>query len=140
MIINCPFCSIDEEKTRIIEEKANTFVILSNPRLLPGHVLVVPKRHVEEIFDLTSNERKEIFDLAIKYQKKIIDKIASGCDMRHFYRPFASESAARVEHIQIHLLPRERNDSLKEMMRLEKKLWTALVPSEREKFTRSLGK
>jgi len=140
MIINCPFCNIDRERTRILSMGEKVFAVLSNPRLLPGHTLVIPKRHVEKIADLMQDERKELFNTVIALQKKIIGKIATGCDMRHMYRPFASESKARVDHLQIHLLPREVNDFLKDIMRLEKKMWTALVPSERERFTKLFSK
>ena len=50
------------------------------------------------------------------------------------------ESKSRVDHLQIHLLPREANDFLKSIMQVEKKMWTALVPSERERFTKKFGK
>lgn len=136
MIINCPFCNIDEDHTRILARGEKVFAVLSNPRLLPGHTLIIPKRHVEKIADLTQAERIELFNMAIKFQKKIIDKIATGCDMRQMYRPFATESKSRVDHLQIHLLPRESNDFLKSIMQVEKKMWTALVPSERDKFTK----
>ena len=133
MIINCPFCNLDEE-ARVLAQGKKVFVILSNPRLLPGHTLVIPRRHVEKISDLTPSERKELFDTAIKFQKKIISKIAPGCDMRQNYRPFLAQSDIKVDHVHIHLLPRKPDDVLKEVMRHEKKMWSPLVPSERERF------
>lgn len=139
MIINCPFCNLDEE-ARVLAQGKKVFVILSNPRLLPGHTLVIPKRHVEKIGDLTPSERKELFDTAIKFQKKIISKLAAGCDMRQNYRPFLAQSDIKVDHVHIHLLPREPDDTLKEIRRHEKKMWSPLVPSERERFIKLLKK
>jgi len=56
--MNCVFCEINKEKTRIIEEKEYTLVILSNPRLTEGHLLIIPKRHVEKISELNKEEKK----------------------------------------------------------------------------------
>ena len=108
-------------------------VVLSNPRLLPGHILVFPKRHVEKISELNQTERTELFNTVIEYQQKIIDTF-DGCDMRQNYRPFATQSNVKVDHVHIHLLPRKPDDVLKEVLKHEKKMWTALVPSERKKF------
>ncbi|OGF83053.1 hypothetical protein A3B18_02580 [Candidatus Giovannonibacteria bacterium RIFCSPLOWO2_01_FULL_46_13] len=139
MIINCPFCNVDDE-ARILAQGKKVFAILSNPRLLPGHTLVIPKRHVEKIGELTKAERAELFDTAVKFQKKIISRFASGCDMRQNYRPFLSQDGVKVDHVHIHLLPREPNDILKEVLKHEKKMWSSLVPSERKKFTEILKK
>ena len=58
--MECPFCNINKEKTVIINEGKNTRVILSNPKLMQGHLLVIPKRHVEKISQLEKNEREEL--------------------------------------------------------------------------------
>jgi len=47
--MNCVFCDINKEKTRLIKNGKNVFIIFSNPRLMEGHLLVVPKRHVAKI-------------------------------------------------------------------------------------------
>jgi len=110
--MNCPFCNIYEKKERIIESKEHTFVILSNPRLLPGHLLVIPKRHIEKLSELNEEERKEIFKTVIEYQEKIINKISKGCDIKQNYRPFLKQSNLKVDHMHFHLLPREFEDEL----------------------------
>ena len=110
--MECPFCNINKERNRIITEKIYVYVILSNPRLIPGHLLVIPKRHVEKISELNKEEKQELFDTVIEYQEKIILKIATGCDITQKYRPFIKQSRLKVDHIHIHLLPRELNDEL----------------------------
>lgn len=107
--MNCPFCEINE--TRIIESKQYIFVTPSNPRLMPGHLLVIPKRHVERLSELNEEERKEIFETIIEYQKKLLNKFA-GCDIRQNYRPFLKQNDVKVNHLHFHLLPREIEDEL----------------------------
>jgi len=108
---NCPFCNIDELKTRIIDETSNTLIILSNPALVYGHCLAIPKRHVEKLSELYDYERKELFERIIKTQERLLRKF-SGCDIRQNYRPFQTQSNLKVNHLHIHLQPRELNDEL----------------------------
>ena len=136
MIINCPFCNIDEDRTRVLEERDRVRVVLSNPRLLPGHTLVIPKRHVEKIWELDDEERKDLLDAAIEYQRKIIERLSTGCDIRQNYRPFLPQSNIKVDHVHIHLIPRENEDELyQKSMQFERDMWAVLPSSEREKFT-----
>ncbi|MFB6075592.1 MAG: HIT family protein [Candidatus Aenigmatarchaeota archaeon] len=74
--MDCPFCNIDTEKTCILEEREHTRVIFSNPRLMPGHLLVIPKRHVEKLAELNKEEKKEIFDVTIEFEERILNSIA----------------------------------------------------------------
>ncbi|OGF86430.1 hypothetical protein A2Z63_01625 [Candidatus Giovannonibacteria bacterium RIFCSPLOWO2_02_44_8] len=140
MIINCPFCNIDQEKTRVIEDGERVLVALSNPRLLPGHTLVIPKRHVEKIWELDPEERKELFDTAIEYQKKVIERYSKGCDIRQNYRPFLSQSDIKVDHVHIHLIPRENEDKLyQKSMQFEHDMWARPSAEELEKFVKLFG-
>ena len=137
--VNCPFCQIDKEKTRVIEERERVVVVLSNPRLLPGHTLVIPRRHVEKPSEMTPEERMDVFDTLFEYQNKIVEQYSTGCDIRQNYRPFLAQSWVKVNHVHFHLLPRELEDELYERsMKFEKEMWTALPEEEREKFTQLL--
>jgi ATP adenylyltransferase len=108
----CPFCDRADEKHRILVEKEYCYVMLSNPRLMPGHLLVIPKRHVEKPSEMGEAERREVFDTVIEFQDKITARYATGCDVRQNYRPFLKESAVKVDHVHYHLLPREFEDEM----------------------------
>lgn len=137
--MDCPFCNINKEKTRIIKETKNSFVILSNPKLVPGHILVIPKRHVERLFELNELERNDILNLLIKYQEKILKNVSSGCDIRQNYRPFQKQGKIKVNHLHIHLQPRELEDELyKKCQIFEKEIFKELESGEMEKFSKML--
>ena len=139
--MNCPFCDIDPERNRILEERSLVFVILSNPRLMPGHTLVIPKRHVEKPSELTDAEREELFNTVLEYQDKITAVFSKGCDIRQNYRPFAPQSQLKVNHVHMHLIPREMEDELyQHSMKFEKDIFVPLSDDEREKFTKLLGR
>lgn len=105
---NCPFCG---SKDRVIKENAHAMVILSNPRKVPGHVLVVPKRHVEKPWEITPEERLAIFELVDEMEQKLIAAgLGDGCDVRQNYRPFMQQNKLKVNHIHYQVIPRALED------------------------------
>jgi diadenosine tetraphosphate (Ap4A) HIT family hydrolase len=136
----CPFCKIDEVKTRILKEGKYYFIVLSNPRLVAGHLLVIPKRHVEKLSQLSNEEKKEIFDAVIALEEKVLKRFASGCDIKTHYRPFMKQSWVKVNHLHFHLQPREFEDELyQKSQKYEKEIWKELTEMEMKKFTKLFG-
>lgn len=135
--MNCPFCNIDEERTRIIKEGEHVWVVLSNPRLVDGHLLVIPKRHIEKSSKLREEEKKELFETVLEFREKILLKFSSGCDIRQNCRPFLKQSNLKVDHLYFHLLPREFEDELyKKCQIFEKEIFRMLTEEEKEKFAK----
>jgi len=135
--MDCPFCNINKEKTSIINQGKYTLVILSNPRLMEGHLLVIPKRHVEKLSELNKYEREELIEKVIEYQKKILSKFAKGCDIRQNYRSFQKQDNLKVNHLHIHLQPREFEDELYFKSQIyEKQIFSEPTKEEREKFVK----
>lgn len=136
----CVFCEINKEVTRIVEEKKFVFVAMSNPRLVKGHLLVIPKRHVERPSELNEEERKELFDTAVEFQEKIVSKFSMGCDIRQHFRPFLPESRIKVNHAHFHLLPRTLNDELHQKSLIyEKEIFQDLTEEEKQDVTKLLS-
>ena len=132
---DCPFCTIDHEVTRIVREYEHVLVILSNPRLVPGHCLVIPRRHVLRLSELRSEERVALFDAVVEMQDMIVARFVKGCDIREHYRPFLSQSNVKVDHVHIHLQPRALEDELyKRSQKYEQTLWQPLTKEECERF------
>jgi histidine triad (HIT) family protein len=133
--MNCPFCNINPDRNPILKDGKYIRVILSNPRLMPGHLLVIPKRHVEKISELNKQEEKELFKAIIEFQEKILSKVAAGCDIRQHYRPFEKQGRLRVNHLHFHLQPRELFDDLyKKSQIYEKKSFKDLPSAEISKM------
>lgn len=105
---DCPFCSLDE---RVLKSNEHAQVLLSNPRKVPGHFLVVPKRHVEKPWELTDIERRDIFDLTDYVSQRLIEhELGDGVDVRQNYRPFLHQGKLKVDHIHYHVIPRALDD------------------------------
>lgn len=112
-MMGCVFCEIVEgnKPREIVSETKNFVVILSNPSLMKGHTLVIPKRHVEKLSELKDDEKRELIEEIIKIEEKLLEKF-SGCDIKQNYRPFLEESGLKVSHLHFHVQPRELNDEL----------------------------
>jgi diadenosine tetraphosphate (Ap4A) HIT family hydrolase len=105
---DCPFCNL---KDRVLKENERAVVILSNPRKVPGHFLVLPKRHIEEPWQLTPEELQDIFALIFFVEQRIIGKLGTGVDIRQNYRPFKKHTTNfAANHILFHVIPRSADD------------------------------
>jgi len=139
--MDCPFCDILEKKTeRTIKETEHSFAVLSNPRLMKGHILAIPKRHVEKIGDLPREERDDLLSLVIELQEKLLENFCGGCDIRQNYRPFQNPSKFRVNHLHIHLYPRELEDDLyQRCQKYEAEIFEGLKDSEKDEIIEMLN-
>jgi histidine triad (HIT) family protein len=134
--MDCPFCAIIAKRTeRLISETAHTFTTLSNPRLMPGHLLVIPKRHVEKLSQLSGEERNDLIDQAMRLQEKVLESVAPGCDISQHYRPFIPNGRLKVAHLHIHVRPRSLDDELYTKVQIfENDLFQEPSPEEYEKY------
>jgi histidine triad (HIT) family protein len=137
----CPFCEVDVRVTRVIEENKLSYVSFSNPRLVRGHLLVIPRRHVEKLSELVPEEKQELLNTAIRYQELILAKaIGTGCDIRQNYRPFMQQNNLKVNHLHFHLLPRTLKDELyHQSMKYEIGLFQELSEKEYTDISKRLG-
>lgn len=136
----CPFCDLSNQKRLILQETGLSYVFLSNPRLMPGHTLITPKRHVERLGQLQIQEQLDIARLTVIWQEKLLKAGAVGCDIRQNYRPFIPDNGLKVGHLHIHLQPRDLNDELfRESQEKELGLFQPLSDEEAESWAKKLA-
>jgi diadenosine tetraphosphate (Ap4A) HIT family hydrolase len=133
---NCPFCNAKE---RVLRENDHAILLLSNPRKVPGHFLVVPKRHVEEPWQLTGDELQDVFKLIFFVEQKILGKLGDGVDIRQNYRPFLKQNRLKVDHVHFHVYPRALDDYLYQVSeKYETDLFAELDDLERKEVEKLL--
>eukprot|EP01132_Coremiostelium_polycephalum_P006811 gene6811-8450_t len=76
--------------------------------VLPGHILVCPKRIVPRFYDLTSEEVTDLWDSAKKISR-VIEKHYNG-DGLTFAIQDGKNAGQTVEHVHIHIIPRKPKD------------------------------
>jgi len=132
----CPFCN---SKDRIVKQNDSAIVILSNPRKVPGHTLVIPRRHIEQPWELTPKELQDIFELIFFVEQRIIGKLGQGADIRQSYRPFKRQDDLKKNHVLFHVIPRAKDDYLYTTAeKFERDLFADLDPLEHDEVAKLL--
>ncbi len=105
---DCIFCS-EETRSRAVAENETTFALEDRSPVTEGHVLVLPKRHVEDVFDMTEGEVRDAFELLLLLRARILERDSTvlGFNVGANSGRVAGQS---VMHAHIHLIPRRKGD------------------------------
>lgn len=125
--MECLFCDITNRKTPSFRvwENEDFLAFLDIMPINPGHILLVPKKHVEEIFGLPDHLFNEAFQIA----KKLAEPLRQTTSAKRI--GIAIEGLG-VPHVHIHLVPIHKGNDLnpdrakktteKELGEMQKKL------------------
>lgn len=106
----CVYCNLPEIRERqILEENNLAWAFPTNIPITRGHTLVVPKRCVAKLSDLTKDEKLAIFELA----EKVMDALRQAYGAEGFNCAWNQESLAgqNVPHFHLHIVPRKAGDT-----------------------------
>ena len=105
----CLFC--DETITKnAVERNTSVIAVRDKYPVTPGHLLVLPIRHVCDVFGMSANERRDADDLirvlrvriTVEDSKVVGFNIGSNC---------GASAGQTVFHAHIHLIPRRKGDT-----------------------------
>ena len=139
----CPICSalngLDNDvtwvkKTDIIYRDELVLANIS-PKFIPGnegHVIVVPTKHYESLYDLPSAYGHRIFDMAQKVALAL--KKFRKCDGVTLVQNNEPAGDQHAFHYHLHIIPRFKNDNFHEA------LWKTELsrPEDRIEYTKLL--
>ena len=108
--MSCVFCDIIKDKNEIIIENELAVAFSDSFPVSQGHSLIIPKRHCETYFDLTSEEMKAMFDLSQEL-KKLLDK-SYHPDGYNIGFNAGIDAGQSVMHCHMHVIPRYHGDAL----------------------------
>lgn len=109
---NCIFCKIigGEIPSATIYEDDEFKVILDRFPSNEGHVLILPKKHYANIFEIDEEVAARLFKLAVKTAKNM--KEALGLEAMNLVQNNGSMAGQTVHHFHLHLIPRYENDKV----------------------------
>jgi histidine triad (HIT) family protein len=108
---DCAFCKIvsGETEAHIVFEDSDTLAFLDNRPLFAGHSLLIPREHLETIWDLPDELLATLFTNARLLSQAVRDSMgAEGAFVAA--NNVVSQS---VPHFHIHAVPRVRKDGLR---------------------------
>ena len=110
--MKCIFCEIVEKKlsSRIIFEDAFTMAFLDIADDVDGHTIVIPKKHVVNIFDCDSETLFRLINTVQFVSKHYVDDC--GFKGVNLLNANGIEAQQSVSHFHIHIIPRIKNDNI----------------------------
>ncbi len=109
---DCIFCKIINQDIpgHVVYEDDQVMAFFDILPISPGHTIVVPKKHVPDIEDLTDEE----FRAMAAAVKKVGKAILSGLGVKGYSVFLDNKSAANqhVPHVHFHVVPRAEGDGL----------------------------
>lgn len=109
---DCVFCKIilKELSAKVIFEDNNTIAFETIQPVSKGHLLVVPKNHFENIFDIDKDSLNKLMEVVKDLSQKIkVENKATGVNLLNASGKDAQQS---VFHFHLHIVPRYKDDGL----------------------------
>ena len=109
----CTFCAVlkdnKDEKNYIFLRSRLSFAVLNIYPFNGGHVLILPKRHVDDLDKLTASEMKDMMALVVRVKARI--KKALKPDAFNIGLNLGSAAGAGIpQHMHIHIVPRWKGE------------------------------
>lgn len=103
----CPFCKPDSDREVIIENDL-AYSIYDKFPVSNGHVLIIPRRHCADYFELTSDEQTACWRIVTELKIILTEKFhPDGFNIGINVNEAAGQT---IPHVHIHLIPRYNGD------------------------------
>ena len=104
---NCPFCN-PSIGASVFYENRDFLALYNIAPVLPGHSLVIPRRHHTSLLTLSTEELTAYFQTARTALIIVLQTFqAEAFDLSLQEKPEAGQT---IEHLHIHIVPRLKND------------------------------
>lgn len=109
----CPFCAIPghpDGESLVVARGESTYVVLNLHPYNPGHLMVLPYRHVADLADLTAQESAELMTMTQQALRTI--RAVSGPDAFNVGLNLGrSAGGSLADHLHQHVVPRWTGDA-----------------------------
>ena len=108
--MDCFFCKIANKEmvADVVYENDGAVGVLDVHPVAPGHTMILPKVHAENILDLPKNKIEPVF-IAVKEMTKKLQEIFNP-DGFTIGINHGKVSGQAVDHLHIHIIPRFKGD------------------------------
>lgn len=103
----CPFCRLWMNRIRLECEFAVAF--FDGVPVSQGHTLVIPKRHVASLFELSDKEQAEVWKLVAQVRAMLVTEFQP--DGFNIGLNDGTSAGQTVMHAHVHIIPRRHGDA-----------------------------
>ena len=133
----CVFCQIirREAPASIVYEDEQVAAFLSNRPVNEGHMLVVPKTHCINIFEISEDEAAYLFRVAKRVAHAVRE--ATGTEAIRIVQNNGRDAAQVIFHLHVHVIPMKPQNQFRREVDLRA---LELLEQDAEKIRANLGK
>ena len=104
----CPFCC-EDIRSQATEALGTVLAIEDRNPVADGHLLVIPRRHATDFFDMTDREKRDAMALLSILRERALreDPAISGINVG---TNCGASAGQRIMHAHIHFIPRRDSD------------------------------
>jgi histidine triad (HIT) family protein len=108
----CVFCSIisGDELASVVYDDGKTMAFIDIRQFHPGHTLVVPRRHIRDIFELDDATGAALMSSLTATARAVRDAFRP--DGMNVWQSNGVAGGQEVFHLHFHVLPRYEDDGL----------------------------
>lgn len=109
---DCVFCAIVQgrQPAAVVHEDALTIAFLDITAVMDGHMLVIPKRHAADLWQITPEDAAAVMATTHRMAGRIRDVLAP--DGLTLFQANRDAGWQDVFHLHVHLVPRTTGDHL----------------------------
>jgi histidine triad (HIT) family protein len=109
--MNCLFCDIAEGKVAadLVYDDPLAVAFLDHRPLFPGHVLLIPRKHVITLADLPGEDVGAFFQTA----QRLEGAVERAMEADGSFVAINNRVSQSVSHLHVHIVPRRKKDGLK---------------------------
>lgn len=120
---HCLFCR-QEVQNKSFASNEGFCAMYNIAPIVPGHSLVIPKKHRSSLFDLSDEELGEMMIFARKVTSVL--KVYFGCEGFDWSLQNGISAGQTVPHIHLHIIPRKSGDMQ------ENEEWYSKIPTNEQ--------
>lgn len=108
---SCKFCEIasGEAPAAIVFEDSATLAFLDHRPLFPGHILLIPHRHVANLAELPG----ELSGVLFRNARLLALALETALGAQGAFLALNNKVSQSVPHLHVHVVPRSRKDGLR---------------------------
>lgn len=135
----CVFCAIVEGRApaEVVFEDAETLAFMDINPANPGHTLVIPKRHVRNIYGMDEETAAAVMRTTVRIANAI--KAALQPDGMNLIQSNERAGGQDIFHFHLHIIPRWHGDGLR-LARLPEVRRTMPIKEAAAKISREVAK
>ena len=111
MAKDCIFCKIvsGETAANLVFQEEHAIAFLDHRPLFPGHILLIPKEHIETLIELPATDIGPLFSSA----QRLAEAIQLALEAEGTFVAINNRVSQSVPHLHVHIVPRRRKDGLR---------------------------